>query len=164
MVKQAQQVRGLKVFIVGLAAAAGLVATSASAGPHDAERFGVWRNPKDSVRIEIRPCGKNTCGYIISASAKTKANARKHGIDNVIGLQILRDFVPARNDTWRGKVFAPDVNMTFSGTAEFVSYDTLKAKGCVIGQFLCKSQTFTRVEDAQLAASSPAGSLLRAKP
>ena len=121
----------------------GASAASAEAG---SERFGFWRNPKDNVRIEIRPCGVKTCGYIIAASEKTKVNAAKHGIDDVIGLQILRDFTPNSRGGWKGKVFAPDIGMTFAGTANFPDSATLDAKGCVIGNFLCKEQRWKRVD------------------
>lgn len=137
--------RGLRNILILAATAAGLFCASAASADAGDERFGYWRNPKDNVRIEIRPCGPKTCGYIIAASAKTQANAAKHGIDNVVGLQILRDFTPAKGGAWKGKVFAPDLGMTFSGTAAFPDASTLDAKGCVIGNFLCKAQTWKRV-------------------
>jgi uncharacterized protein (DUF2147 family) len=51
-------------------------------------------------------------------------------------------------------VFVPDLNMTLSGTADFPDAMTMKAKGCLLPNLLCKSQTWKRVDIA--AANVPA--------
>src|ERR1700741_4531122 len=76
--------------------------------------FGVWRNPKNTVHLEIKPCGASACGYVIWASAKAQADARKGSGKELIGMQLLRDFEHAGR-SWRGKVFVPDLNMTLGG-------------------------------------------------
>jgi uncharacterized protein (DUF2147 family) len=128
-------------------AASGLPAR-AQATDDVSSHFGVWRNPKDSVHVEIKSCGANACGYVVWANAKAQADARKGGTGNLIGLQILRGFTPEKNGTWRGKVFIPDLNMTFAGTAEFIDATTMKARGCFLANILCKSQTWRRVDAA----------------
>lgn len=107
--------------------------------------FGVWRNPKGSVHLEIRPCGGQTCGYVVWANAEAQADARKGGTPQLIGQQLLRDFARDDEGQWKGKVFVPDLGMTFSGRVSVADKDRLKAKGCVLGNFLCKSQVWTRV-------------------
>lgn len=106
---------------------------------------GVWRNPKNTVHLEIKPCGPSTCGYVVWASPQAEADARKGGAQKMLGMQLLKDFVQQKDGNWRGKVFVPSLNMTFSGTAEFVDASALRARGCVIGNFLCKSQVWRRV-------------------
>jgi len=144
MVK-AVRMRRLKLALACMTATAGLLGASAQGAE---PIYGVWRNPKNTVHVNIKSCGENTCGYIVWASADAQADARKHGTDNLIGLQVLRNFVPAKEGAWRGKVYAPDLGMTFSGTANVVDPMSLKAKGCVIGNFLCKSQTWKRIDAA----------------
>lgn len=121
-------------------------ATAAAADVTPADPvFGVWKNPKGSVHIEIRPCGGQTCGYVVWADAEAQADARKGGTPQLVGQQLLRDFVRDDSGQWKGKVFVPDLGMTFSGRVSVADKDRLKAKGCVLGAFLCKSQVWTRV-------------------
>jgi uncharacterized protein (DUF2147 family) len=133
----------------GLAAAAPAAAQVGAPAPGSAGRtYGVWRNPKDSVHVEIRPCGTGACGVVVWANAKAQADARKGGTANLIGLQIFRDLVRDKAGVWRGKVFVPDLNMTFTGSAESIDAGALRARGCLIGNIACKSQIWRRVDAA----------------
>jgi len=132
------------VSLLGLAA--GLIATPAGAAVDDL--YGVWRNPRDSVHLEIKPCGGSACGVVVWASAKAQADARRGSGQNLVGQQLLRDFAPAGGG-WRGKVFVPDLNHVFAGSARAIDAGHIEAKGCLIGGIFCKSQTWTRVAEAQ---------------
>lgn len=110
-----------------------------------ASPFGVWRNPKDTVHVEVRPCGDGACGYIVWASAKAEAKAAEAGSPDLMGLQLFRDLTPDQDGVWKGKVFVPDLNRTFSGRAQPISEQKLKAQGCFVAGFLCKSQVWTRL-------------------
>jgi uncharacterized protein (DUF2147 family) len=148
--------RRTKSFLAVLAAAVSLTAGLAVTSPASAQEaftYGVWRNPKNTVHVEIKPCGGGrACGNVVWANEDAKADARKGGTPNLIGLQLLRDFQLQKNGSWRGKVFVPDLNMTLAGTADFPDATTMKAKGCVL--LFCKSQTWRRVDVA--AGASPA--------
>jgi len=146
--------RSIKPALVVLAALAGL-SMAAPAFAEDAPfTYGVWRNPKNTVHVEIKPCGGGrACGNVIWANADAQEDARKGGTPNLIGLQLLRDFQLQKSGSWRGKVFVPDLNMTLTGTADFPNATTMKAKGCLL--LFCKSQTWRRVDVA--ASGSPAG-------
>ena len=138
--------RRTKSLLLVLTAAAGLTAAMA-AGPASAEdppfTYGVWRNPKNTVHVEIKPCGGGrACGNVVWANEEAKADARKGGTPNLVGLQLLRDFQLQKNGSWKGRVFVPDLNMTLSGTADFPDASTMKAKGCLL--LFCKSQTWSR--------------------
>lgn len=151
--------RRIKSFLVGLAAVATLAAGLAAVSPASAQdvpfTYGVWRNPKNSVHVEIKPCGGGrACGVVVWANDDAKADARKGGTPELVGLQLLRDFQLQKNGSWKGKVFVPDLNMNFNGTADFPDATTMKAKGCLIGGFLCKSQTWRRVDVAARATPS----------
>lgn len=120
-------------------------ALSAAAGPV-LSADGVWRNPKNSVHIQLRPCGSEICGYVVYASDKAEADARQGGTPHLVGQQLLRNFKVDDKGVGHGKVFVPDMNATFSGSAELIDAKTLRAKGCLLGNLLCKSQLWTRVE------------------
>jgi uncharacterized protein (DUF2147 family) len=145
---ETSQMRSVKLPVLALTAALALSPTLATAQTDISAVgvFGVWRNPKDSVHLEIKTCGASTCGFVVWANAHAQEDARKGGTANLVGAQLLRDFTPQKNGAWRGKVFVPDLNMTFSGTAEVLDANRLKAKGCVLINVLCKSQIWTRVE------------------
>lgn len=123
-----------------------LVGQSALAQSPNADAFGVWRNPKDNVRVEIRPCGTAACGTVIWASAKAQAKARAAGTTSLVGTQVLKNLeLDERQGVWRGRVFVPELNRNFTGIAEPMDSGRLRAKGCVIGGLLCKSQVWTKI-------------------
>ena len=132
--------------LAGLAIAAGLALAPAVQAQPASGVEGVWRNPKNSVHVNIKPCGQKLCGFVVWASPDAQEDARKGGTDDLIGLQLLRDFGPEKPGVWKGKVFVPDLNVTISGTAELVDPNTLKARGCVFAGIGCKSQNWKRVQ------------------
>ena len=69
-----------------------LLATSASVEAQRAS-FGVWKNPQDSVHVRAQPCGSRMCGVVVWASDKAKADARRGGTNDLVGLILFRDFV-----------------------------------------------------------------------
>jgi len=129
-------------FAVGAALACGAAASAQEAG---STLYGAWRNPKGTVNVEIRPCGPGACGYIVWADAGAQAAARKAGTEQLVGLRVFRDLTQDQSGAWKGKVFAPDLNMTFAGTVRLVDARSLRAKGCLVGGLFCKSQLWTRV-------------------
>jgi uncharacterized protein (DUF2147 family) len=110
--------------------------------------LGVWRNPKNSVHVDIRPCGPSACGYVVWASPRAQADAKKGSGRDLIGLQLLQDFAPA-GQGWRGKVFVPDLNRTLTGSARTIDVNHIEAKGCLIGSILCKAQVWTRLNQGE---------------
>ena len=139
---------------LALWAAAG--AALAADAPRPGDVYGVWRNPKGTVHIEIKPCENRTCGYVVWASAEAKADVKKKKNQELVGMQLLRDFSASDPNEWKGRVYVPDLDMTFSGQVRLLDRASLRAKGCLLPNFLCKSQTWTRVD----AAAAPAGRAL----
>jgi uncharacterized protein (DUF2147 family) len=122
------------------------LAALASVSSVQAADLGVWTGPKDNVRVAIKSCGTSTCGTVVYASPKAEADARKSGLTTLVGQQLLRNFEPDGKGNMRGKVFVPTLKVTLSGTAEFIDARTMRAKGCVLGKVLCKSQIWTRID------------------
>ena len=122
--------------------------TPASAAALPVTAQGVWRNPKNSVHIALRPCGPEICGYVVWASPKAEAAARKGGTEKLVGQQLMRGFKVDSSGVGRGKVFVPDLNRVFGGSAELIDARTLRAKGCLLGNILCKTQVWVRIDNA----------------
>lgn len=146
----------LAAVVAALGMAAAVVPARAADGGDIARSYGVWRNPRNSVHLEIKDCGASTCGVVVWASAKAEADARKSGTDTLIGKQLLRDFESQRDGSLKGRVWVPTLKVTLVGTADIVDTRTMRAKGCVIGNFLCKSQLWTRIDSPALLASRAA--------
>lgn len=121
-----------------------LTFSSANAGEQDTA-IGTWRNLRDTMHIEIRHCGESVCGKVVWASDQAIADARRGGTRDLIGTQVFRDFRQDSAGNWRGKVFVPDLNRTFSGTIVLVDHNTLKGAGCLVGRILCKSKVLVRI-------------------
>jgi uncharacterized protein (DUF2147 family) len=134
----------VSLFLIALALSAPAARAAATEGI-----YGVWRNPKNTVHVDIRPCGTSACGYAIWASPKAQAAARRGSGKELIGMQLLRDFAPAKTG-WRGKVFVPDMNITLSGAARLVDAEHLDAQGCLLA-VICKHQIWTRVAEGEEA-------------
>lgn len=148
--------RSMRGGLMAVVAVMGLALTTGSAAAqpagNTADLYGVWRNPKGSVHIEIKGCGQETCGYVVWANADAQADVKKGSNQGLVGMQLLRDFNATKDaNEWKGKVYVPDLNMTFSGQVRLMSRAALRAKGCLLPNFLCKSQTWTRVETASLS-------------
>lgn len=122
------------------------LAAAASAAAATPQSYGVWRNPKNSVHVEVTPCGEGACGVVVWANEKAKADSRKGGTPNLIGLTLFRNFVRGKDGLWRGKVFVPDLNGTFAGTAEVLDPTTIRASGCAFGRIACKRQDWKRID------------------
>ena len=133
--------RQLLLIFVVLAGLAGAAPASA------ADLFGRWKNPKNSVHVDIRPCGESACGYVVWASERAKEDVRKGSGRELVGLQLLRDFAPS-GAGWRGKVYVPDINRTFSGTARLLDDQRMEARGCLVAGAFCKKQVWTRMASA----------------
>lgn len=144
----------LAVLTAALAVTA--IAAPAQAGGDITRSYGVWRNPKNTVHLEIKGCGPATCGVVVWASPKAEADARKAGADTLIGKQLLRDFEAQDNGSLKGRVWVPTLRVTLVGTADVLDARTMRAKGCVIGNLLCKSQIWTRLDGGSVLASRAA--------
>ncbi len=139
--------RGLAVALA-LWAGGGAALAQTGAAPRPGDIYGVWRNPKGSVHIEIKPCEGRTCGVVVWANDNARADVKKKKNQDLVGMQLLRDFSASDPNEWKGRVYVPDLDMTFSGQVKLLERASLKAKGCLLPNFLCKSQTWTRVDTA----------------
>ena len=117
-----------------------------AARAQDLGQVGVFKNPQNSVHVRIHMCGKRRCGTVVWANAKAKADSARGGTKNLVGTELFREFREVRPRVWKGKVFVPDLNSVFTGTATIKDQNTIVARGCLIAGIGCKSQAWTRVQ------------------
>ena len=120
---------------------------SLASAAHAAPIEGRWQNPKDSVIIDVAPCGAGTwCGKVSWASPKAKANARKGGTERLVGMHLLTGLRPDGQGGWRGRAFLPKRNMHANAMIRSAGASTMIVKGCLVAQMICKEQRWTRVD------------------
>lgn len=135
----------MKRRIMGLFLMSVLAAPASAQGGDEQHPWGRWKNPFNSVHMEVSPCGELVCGKVVYATDKAKADAAKGGNPDFIGINLLEDFQRTSPVSWAGKVFVPDLNHRFHGELSLEEDDALLVKGCVAGHVGCKHQVWTRV-------------------
>ena len=103
-----------------------------------------WRNPSGSVHVRVHPCGEEMCGTVIWANERARADSARGGTPNLVGTQ-LPQLPRHRGERVDRQGLRPDLNRTFTGTGRLVDGDTLVARGCLAGNFGCRSQTSIRI-------------------
>lgn len=107
---------------------------------------GLWMNPHGTVAVRTGDCRGRLCGWVAWAAPQALQDARDSGVDDLIGTELLEDYVANGADRWSGSVYVPDMGHHFSSTITRVAADRLRVRGCLIGGFLCKSQVWQRIE------------------
>jgi uncharacterized protein (DUF2147 family) len=141
----------MKSFLATLAAASAFVGPAFAQDP---AALGVWQSPSRGAHIQIVPCADGAiCGKLLSAS-RPKSNPQLLDIHNkdpalrersMIG-QIVFDGFKGGPMKWTGgRLYNPGDGNFYSGEISLADPDHLQLKGCAFW-FLCKSQTWTRVE------------------
>lgn len=124
-----------------LVVAASAPAGSAAAAPIE----GLWQNRSRTLDVRIAPCGARYCGTIVAARGRAIEDAGKLGVKRLIGARILDDYAPARDGTWRGRVFVPQLRGQVDSRIRFVDADTLQLTGCGLGGAVCKTKLWHRL-------------------
>ena len=104
---------------------------------------GKWQNPKDSVIVNVTPCGTETyCGRVSWASlkAKRKADGRLR-----VGTQLLSGLKADGRGGYKGRAYEPRRRIQGNATIRHAGRNALIVKGCALGGLVCKSQRWTRV-------------------
>jgi uncharacterized protein (DUF2147 family) len=120
---------------------AGLLATSV---PQQGV-FGTWANPNGSVVVRTGRCGAALCGRVIWASPKAKESAaRKGGVRQLVGLDVLRNYRPVAPGRWEGRAFVPDLGSEFESELVQTGPNEIEVNGCRFGGLVCKKQVWHR--------------------
>ena len=116
----------------------------ATASEAENELLGTWRNPRNSVHVQLVQCDQAMCGVVVWANEKAKADAREGGTDPLVGINLFRNFERSPDGKWHGNVFVPDRRTTVSGTITMIDAQSIRARGCALG-VVCRTQVWTRV-------------------
>ena len=148
----------------GAAFMAALVITGAAfaAAPGPDDILGVWNNEEQDAKIEIYPCGDRYCGRIVQLKEPLYPAGSPDGVPGspkldrnnpdaalrkapIIGLEIVRGFSFAGENTWKGgQVYDPKNGRTYSGRMTLVSPLRLDLRGYVGISLLGRTTTWTR--------------------
>jgi uncharacterized protein (DUF2147 family) len=137
--------------MIRITLAAALLVLSAAAA--SADPTGVWNAPK--ARVRVADCGAGLCATVISIKepltpeGKPKldiynADRSKRGRP-VVGISILSG-MKRDGDRWLGQIYNPEDGKTYKAYMTPQGDGKLKVQGCVLGGWLCKSQTWTRAQ------------------
>ena len=118
----------MKKLVAAAAMLVGLSLPALAADPLE----GMWRTAKDdngnSGLIQVSTCGAALCGTLVKAFGPDGAEMQS---DNV-GRQLIWDTVNKGDGVYRGKVYSPDRDKTYSSKL-VLSGGRLSVSGCVLG-------------------------------
>lgn len=130
-----------------IAAALGLaVAMPADANAPAQLPAGLWLSPHNNVAVRTAACGAHLCGWVVWASASARADAKDGGVDRLLGTELLEDYAADGSGAWTGTVFVPDMGRHFASRIDLPNPDTLRIRGCLWGGVICRSQSWSRIE------------------
>lgn len=140
----------LSLFAIGALAGAMLVPAFA------ADPTGTWLTETATSRIRIANCSGSLCGTIVWLKEPLDAATHQPRVNKMntdagkrtrplMGVTIVIDMKPAGNDKWSGQVYNAEDGKTYSGSITMLSANALKLEGCALGGFICKAQTWSRV-------------------
>jgi uncharacterized protein (DUF2147 family) len=121
-----------------------LLASGPAAAASAPDLQGVWVNPKGSIAVKTEGCGSRLCGYVVWLNAKATADAKESGVERPIGAEVLRDYRPGADGAWHGIVYVLDMGRSFRSTLTEVDPNDLRISGCLLGNLICRSQTWHR--------------------
>lgn len=122
-----------------IALAAALSAASAGDG-----LTGLWENSNNTVVANVTICGPALCGRIVRASGSAEDDARAAGAPGMVGTQVLRNFQASGENRWRGRVFVPARNRSFSAVITRIDPRRIRIGACILGGLLCQSEDWHR--------------------
>ena len=128
--------------------------TAGSVAAEDSAALGVWQSPTRGAHIEIIACADGAiCGKLVSAS-KPQSNPQLLDVHNkdpalrdrkMLGQIVLDGFKGGPMKWIGGRVYNPGDGNYYSGVITLIDDTHMQLKGCAFW-FLCKSQTWTKVE------------------
>ena len=133
---------GLTAFVVaGLAASPALAADSIA---------GRWITEERDAIVEIKPCGRTTCGVIARFLVPPPDGLDQRDINNpepelrrrrLLGMPVLTQF-REETDLWRGRIYDPKSGKSYRSVIRRTGANTIEVRGC-IGPF-CQAQVWRK--------------------
>ncbi len=126
--------------VIAMAAAT----ASGAAAPVQATIEGDWTNSANTVEVRVSPCGDALCGHVTWASQAAQDDAFRAGTAQLVGTQVMYEFVPAGTDRWKGTVFVPDMRRTSRAKIIRRGPDQMEVVACELAGLICKKQKWHR--------------------
>ena len=135
--------------------AAAFIAANLAGTASAADAIGTWYTGDKESQVRIVNCGGALCGNLVwlkepndpatgrPKTDKNNADASKQSRP-LLGVPIVLGMKPSGPGQWSGEVYNASDGKTYSGSFTLTGSNSADLKGCVLG-FLCKSQTWTRV-------------------
>lgn len=116
-----------------------LVSTPASipalASPPSAKAHGVWMRGDGNARVRIAPCGDKICA--------TNVWIRDSSSGEAVGDRLVLTLTPDEQGGFEGTAYDPQRSLTYSMFMR-VEPDVLQTRGCILGELLCKTVSWSR--------------------
>ena len=118
---------------LGAAVVVAASATAALAG----DATGTWRRPSTGTVVNFYDCGANLCAKIVAVKDASK--------QSTVGTVIMPGAKKVSDNKWEGDLLNTEDGKTYSGVVTLDS-GGLMLKGCILGGFICKGETWSRVQ------------------
>ena len=111
---------------------------------------GKWVTEERDAIIEIKRCGRSTCGTISRFLVAPPDGLDQRDVNNpnanlrsrkLLGMPVLTQF-QEESDLWRGRIYDPKAGKSYRSVIRRTGPNTLEVKGC-IGPF-CQSQIWRK--------------------
>jgi uncharacterized protein (DUF2147 family) len=107
--------------------------------------YGTWANPGGSVIVRTARCGAAICGRVVWATPQARESAaRKGGVRQLVGLDVLRNYRSTGPGRWEGRAFVPDLGTEFDSELVQTGPNQIEVNGCRFGGLVCKKQVWHR--------------------
>lgn len=138
------------------AAAFGLAALLSSGAVLAAPPYGVWTSQARDVRVRLADCGGKICGTLVWLQEAIDPTTGKPKTDRLnpdpakrtrplIGLQVVKDFVPSGRQRWMGTIYNADNGNTYRAHLILRGPRTARLEGCML-VVLCMGHTWHRID------------------
>lgn len=99
--------------------------------------YGIWMRGDGNARVRIAPCGAKLCA--------TNLWIRDPSGGEAVGDRLVMSLAPKGGSTLAGSAFDPKRNLTYALEMQ-VGAKRLETRGCILGQILCKTVSWSRTK------------------
>jgi uncharacterized protein (DUF2147 family) len=122
--------------------------------PSGAEQIhGRWLTESGNLEVDVAPCGQALCGIVAKVLANRSMSApgnEMQAVDSTpaLGMTILKDFTPAGDGEWEGRIYNRENDKTYSCVIALIDSDQLKVRAYKGLRLFGKTQIWRRVSGA----------------
>ena len=120
-----------------------------------ASPIGLWK-ASDSAIIQIQPCGRNLCGFVVSTipwsrnpQTGKEDYSDKYNVDgdkrsrSRVGIEVLISMKPTSRSVWSGELYSDRNGHTYSGDLIETGPTEIRIEGCWL--LFCGGETLSRM-------------------